>query len=77
MSYTNVTISESYSQDVAELSFAKLKIEKEFYQDKATRLQRVLENIPQAIKDHGHVDLFDHKGTKIMTLIAQSAAEEA
>jgi hypothetical protein len=58
MSYTNVTIYNLYSTEwTLRKKNADLEHELKWTQNMLARVQKELENIPEAIKQHGYVDI--------------------
>ena len=79
MSHTNVTIKDHlYSREFEQKKrIASLEWEVGYLRQQAEYCQGLLENIPRAIEEWGHVDLFDDRGNKIMTIVKQKEQDDA
>ena len=73
MSYTNLDISDR-NEDMYR-KFALLEAERDYYQKHARELQNKLENIPQAVKEYGYVDIID--GNMSMKLVQETLKTKA
>lgn len=74
MAYTNMQIPPC--SDHINKTLHDLKSDKEYYKKLAEQYQVQLENIPEAIKKYGYIDLYDEKGNLLYTLIPKTLKKD-
>ena len=68
--WTNVTLPNRFSlSETLRERIVMLQCELDLKDKKISYLEKEFENIPEAIKQYGYVDLSDHKGKFIMRLV--------